>query len=355
MDPDGTCWAEAKILGDTPKGKTLLAILRNGGKIGASLRGAGQTKSEKGHDVIQPGFKINGIDFTLNPASEVANNISKESFFESASVLDPEQKDIAEIRYERAVREAGYNGTLAEYEKEFSKMLTERVVEEKKVAPKLSQEDIIETRYRQACRAGFMGTKREYRQFLFPETIPAPGIAAVKAAPKELDEKEAADESQADIDALLQDYVSKANDPDAPEIKAAIQGRLDDMFEGAWVLVDHSDKLAVITWVEDLDKPKEEREYFVQPYHLTSLPQKVALHGEQTKVDVTLQLKESKWKVTTEHPTEKAKVLHVNAKSARHAAGKAKDQLKEFPGHSIASIEYEGGDDASDQDQRSGS
>lgn len=70
MLPDGRVMGEAVVLPDTRNGKQLLAILKNGGKVGISSRGFGSVQTnEQGHDVVQDDFQLMTWDFVADPAA----------------------------------------------------------------------------------------------------------------------------------------------------------------------------------------------------------------------------------------------------------------------------------------------
>lgn len=70
MLADGRIMGEAKILPDTRNGKQLIAILKNGGKVGISSRGFGSVQvDEEGYDVVQDDFQLLTWDFVADPAA----------------------------------------------------------------------------------------------------------------------------------------------------------------------------------------------------------------------------------------------------------------------------------------------
>lgn len=108
---DGALWVETKIL-PTTHGKNLQAILKNGGKLGVSIRGQGSTKTnEKGLQEVGDDYEMLGVDFCLDPA---ANQFaSAANVFESAA-LNEEDMEISDQRYQMA-RAAGFKGDKAAY------------------------------------------------------------------------------------------------------------------------------------------------------------------------------------------------------------------------------------------------
>jgi hypothetical protein len=70
IQDDGLIIGEAVILPDTRNGKQLMAILKNGGKIGVSSRGFGSVvPDEQGNDVVQDDFQLMTWDFVADPAA----------------------------------------------------------------------------------------------------------------------------------------------------------------------------------------------------------------------------------------------------------------------------------------------
>lgn len=70
LQDDGLIIGEAVILPDTRNGKQLMAILKNGGKVGVSSRGFGSVQSDAdGNDVVQDDFQLLTWDFVADPAA----------------------------------------------------------------------------------------------------------------------------------------------------------------------------------------------------------------------------------------------------------------------------------------------
>jgi hypothetical protein len=84
LDKKGLVTAILRIFGTT-KGRNLASILKGGGALGVSARGVGETKKDGKVEVIQPGYRLLGVDFTLDPAFSF--HVGKEAMvFESRSV-----------------------------------------------------------------------------------------------------------------------------------------------------------------------------------------------------------------------------------------------------------------------------
>jgi len=109
--------AEAKVL-PTTKGKNLQVILKHG-KLGVSARGVGTVKLEKEVEIVQPDYRILGVDFVTSPASGMmagAENIVEsaraEFVYPSQAFLSEEQ--ILERKFHLA-QLAGYKGDWEEF------------------------------------------------------------------------------------------------------------------------------------------------------------------------------------------------------------------------------------------------
>jgi len=79
-------WADAKIM-RTSRGRDLLAVLKTGTKIGASLRGVGEVGSD---GKVKAGLQIRAIDFVSSPSFGASATVDQSSVFES---YVPEQED----------------------------------------------------------------------------------------------------------------------------------------------------------------------------------------------------------------------------------------------------------------------
>jgi hypothetical protein len=111
MDKDNRVWAKVKVL-PTAAGKDLLAILKNGGKLGVSARGVGEVrKNDKGLDEVTDSYRLDGCDFVLDPST---GSFVGEECFESAEV-SPEVDEVLREKYVEACRLANYKGTYEEY------------------------------------------------------------------------------------------------------------------------------------------------------------------------------------------------------------------------------------------------
>jgi hypothetical protein len=187
--------------------------------------------------------------------------------------LNEVQKETAEARYVGALQ-AGFKGSQEDYERILRENLGKAVEEEKpKPKPPLTEDEIIRTRWRQAGRAGYMGTLKEYRDLYT-------GIKAVK--PKSVSEGEEL------VEPDLDNYKSIADGPDAQYLAEHLQRALDEVLEKGWLLVDFSESTAIFTAADNLTEDGKGKEFFAQRYHTVLRDQGVALEGEMIPVDVTM-------------------------------------------------------------------
>jgi hypothetical protein len=179
----------------------------------------------------------------------------------------------AEARYVGALQ-AGFKGSQEDYERILRENLGKAVEDEKpKPKPPLTQDEIIRTRWRQAGRAGYMGTLKEYRDLYT-------GIKAVK--PKSVSEGEEL------VEPDLDNYKSIADGPDAQFLAEHLQRALDEVLEKGWLLVDFSESTAIFTRADNLTEDGKGKEFFAQRYRTALGDQGVALEGEMIPVDMTM-------------------------------------------------------------------
>ncbi len=118
-DKNGDAYATVKLL-DTRAGKNLRAIIAGGGKLGVSARGHGSVKKdEKGHSVVGDDYRLDAVDFVMDPSVNGAW-AGAENLFESAEILQPDAEEICALKYELAVRNSGYKGSYEDYKKNFA-------------------------------------------------------------------------------------------------------------------------------------------------------------------------------------------------------------------------------------------
>ena len=79
-------WANAKIM-NTSRGKDLLAVLKTGATIGASLRGFGECDKD---GKVKAGLQIRAIDFVSSPSFGASATVDQSNVFES---YVPEEDD----------------------------------------------------------------------------------------------------------------------------------------------------------------------------------------------------------------------------------------------------------------------
>lgn len=96
-DENKIWWADVKIL-NTSKGKDLLAVLKTGATIGASLRGVGEI-NKKGE--VLPGLEFRAIDFVSSPSFGASATVDQSNVFESYVPEEEEyqfnEEDLKEI------------------------------------------------------------------------------------------------------------------------------------------------------------------------------------------------------------------------------------------------------------------
>ena len=187
--------------------------------------------------------------------------------------LNEVQKETAEARYVGALQ-AGFKGSQEDYERILRENLGKAVEEEKpRPKPPLTEDEIIRTRWRQAGRAGYMGTLKEYRDLYT-------GIKAVK--PKSVSEGEEL------VEPDLDNYKSIADGPDAQYLAEHLQRALDEVLEKGWLLVDFSESTAIFTRADNLTEDGKGKEFFAQRYRTVLRDQGVSLEGEMIPIDVTM-------------------------------------------------------------------
>jgi hypothetical protein len=78
-DKEKVWWAEVKIM-NTSRGRDLLAVVKTGAKIGASLRGVGEIDRE---GRVKSGLEIRAVDFVSSPSFGASATIDQSNVFES--------------------------------------------------------------------------------------------------------------------------------------------------------------------------------------------------------------------------------------------------------------------------------
>ncbi len=115
VEKDGTAWAKAKIL-PTSRGKNLSTIIRNGGRVGVSLKGFGSVTQKESVGIVGDDFVLSQIDFCLSPSFNtfVGADAITESF-KGQKIADRLTEEQIEKRWREAIK-AGYKGTLSQYQ-----------------------------------------------------------------------------------------------------------------------------------------------------------------------------------------------------------------------------------------------
>lgn len=78
-DENKVWWADVKIM-NTSRGKDLLAVLKTGATIGASLRGAGEVDRQGN---VKSGVEFRAIDFVSSPSFGLSATVDQSNVFES--------------------------------------------------------------------------------------------------------------------------------------------------------------------------------------------------------------------------------------------------------------------------------
>lgn len=152
MEKDGTVTAILRVV-PTEKGKDVITIIKNGGRLGVSARGYGEMRpdpKQEGVARVQAGWRLDGVDFCLTPAGGLYASAAQ--ILESAP-LDAEEhlEEEADLkrRFEDAVVRSGFKGDFETF--------------------KMSQDregmDLVfkfRERLAQARKAGFKGTETQY-------------------------------------------------------------------------------------------------------------------------------------------------------------------------------------------------
>ena len=180
VDKNGKGWMEAEIL-STSKGKNVIEIIKAGGQLGISARGAGSVSS---NGTVESDYKLLGIDFCTSP-SEPTATFDKSNVFESVEFeeenLDDEElmKSIDELERESYLSacESGFKGNQKEWLQNCGSLREMMGIpeekEEKTNVQKLTEQQISErTRgyYLEAQRGGFMGSFDEWKE-KFPKLV----------------------------------------------------------------------------------------------------------------------------------------------------------------------------------------
>ena len=232
LDKDGKGWMTAKIL-NTTKGKNVVEIIKAGGQLGISARGAGNVSSS---GTVESDYKLLGIDFCTSPSEpeavfdksniceslefsededaqkqkdleEAVNNLEKESYLNAldsgfiGSQEDWEELSGGNLRtmmglkeddgkttvqklteetvkkrtfffYEEAVR-GGYRKSFDEWKEEYPKLVEQASkgikIEEKK-EPEPKETFKAKISWSEAVKSGFTGTIAEFKK-QYPDVV----------------------------------------------------------------------------------------------------------------------------------------------------------------------------------------
>jgi hypothetical protein len=137
---DKSAWCEAAVL-KTVRGNDLIAIIRGGGRVGASMRGTGSVKE----GVVQEDWRLQGVDMVLGPSFDV--HVSSANVFESEELNPSLITENIEGRYAMAIK-SGFKGTMQEYQAGINAK---------------GDDAKLTTLYAGALKAGFKGSYLEFR------------------------------------------------------------------------------------------------------------------------------------------------------------------------------------------------
>ncbi len=169
MDKSGKGWMTAKIL-PTSKGKNVIEIIKAGGQLGISARGAGSV-SKDGR--VESDYKLLGIDIVTNP-SEPTATFDKSNVFESLEFSDESKNKDKDKELEEAINklerdsylgalDSGFKGDQKDWLKNcvsLREAMGLKEDDEDERVEKLTEEQInkrIRGYYREAVSAGFKG------------------------------------------------------------------------------------------------------------------------------------------------------------------------------------------------------
>lgn len=178
IDKSGKGWMTAKIL-PTSKGKNVIEIIKAGGQLGISARGAGSI-SKDGR--VESDYKLLGIDIVTNP-SEPTATFDKSNVFESLEFSDESKsknKD-KDKELEKAINkleresylgavESGFKGDQKDWLRNCGSLREAMGIkedEEEIRVEKLTEEAInkrIRGYYREAVSAGFKGDFNSWKE-----------------------------------------------------------------------------------------------------------------------------------------------------------------------------------------------
>lgn len=138
---DKSAWCEAAVL-KTIRGNDLIAIIRGGGRVGASMRGTGSVTE----GVVQSDWRLSGVDMVLGPSFDV--HVSSANVFESEELNPAITIENVEGRYVIALK-AGFKGSL----KQFQDGINAKGDDEK-----------VRALFQGALQAGYRGTFSDFQK-----------------------------------------------------------------------------------------------------------------------------------------------------------------------------------------------
>lgn len=214
IDKDGKGWMEATIL-PTTKGRNVMTIIKAGGQLGISARGAG-TLNPSG--TVNDDYRLLGIDFCTSPSEPEAvfnkSNVCESISFEEDEDPELDKNDIAkEMKrraeleetlvnlmsesFSKAVADNMWYGDFESYKKRYGKGLREVMgLDEPSEGIKQAEQKVTEqavkerlySHYEEALKAGFRGTFSQWKE-KYPRLVEQAEkgikISEQKAKPKE--------------------------------------------------------------------------------------------------------------------------------------------------------------------------
>ena len=195
LDDKGKVMAELRIL-PTERGKSIQTLIRNNATLGVSVRGFGDVGKD---GVVANSYKLVGLDVVMNPSFK-DSVFDKSNIFESVEFFEEKEENMKDKMmglsqdyidemmqdcYEIYVRDEGFKGTFADFEKENGRLtLAVILVEEGKFetigealkhldANKDSEKQISaldKETYLGATEMGFHGTQEEFEELLSEKT-----------------------------------------------------------------------------------------------------------------------------------------------------------------------------------------
>lgn len=198
IDKDGKGWMEAEIL-PTTKGENVMTIIKAGGTLGISARGAGTIS---GNGTVRDDYRLLGIDLCMNP-SEPEAVFNADNICESMEFEDKQEKnrkaDMIEAydgllsdSYTAAVNDGFWYGDFSSYKEKFGKPVKEVLGLENDEKIKLTEEQKsakIFSAYQESVTAGYRGSFNSWKKEF-------PNVVELVIKPNKVTEEESSDEEE---------------------------------------------------------------------------------------------------------------------------------------------------------------